>query len=92
MEWLALLRMLGALLLVLAMLVGGMWVARRYNLRLPMRLGGDSPARRIEIVERLAIDTRRSVLLIRCDEAEHLLLIGPDHAVPIESRAASRGA
>lgn len=88
MEWLALLRMLGALLVVLAMLVGAMWVVRRYDLRLPMRMmGGEPGPRRLQVVERLPIDSRRAVLLIRCDETEHLLLIGPDHAAPIDRRA-----
>lgn len=85
MEWLALLRMLGALLVVLAMLVGALWVVRRYDLRLPMRMiGEESMPRRLHLVERLPIDSRRAVLLIRCDETEHLLLIGPDHAAPID--------
>ncbi len=89
MEWLSLLRMLGSLLLVLAMLVGAVWAVRRFDLKLPGRIGGDSAARRrLHIVERLAIDTRRSVLLIRCDDTEHLLLLGPDHALSLEGRAA----
>jgi flagellar protein FliO/FliZ len=89
MEWLALLRMLGSLLLVLAMLVGAVWVIRRYDLKLPGRIGGESNARRLHIIERLSIDPRRSLLLIRCDGAEHLLLLGPDHALSLENRAAT---
>jgi flagellar biogenesis protein FliO len=90
MEWLSLLRMLGSLLLVLAMLVGAVWVVRRFDLRLPGRISGDGTTRRrLQIVERLSIDTRRSVLLIRCDDSEHLLLLGPDHALSLESPAAA---
>jgi flagellar biogenesis protein FliO len=32
--------------------------------------------RRIRVLETLPIDTRRRLVLIRCDETEHLLLLG----------------
>ena len=79
MEWLEALRALGVLSLVLGLLVGALWAVRRYDLKLPQQWlarGGD--ARRVACVERLALDARRSVALIRCDGREHLVLIAPE--------------
>jgi flagellar protein FliO/FliZ len=79
MDFVALLRMLGSLGIVLGILVGALWVVRRYGIRLPGLLGrGASHPSRLALVETLAIDARRSVALIRCDGAEHLLLLTPE--------------
>lgn len=75
------LRTLGALGMVLGMLAGALWAVRRYDIKLPGRVGA-SGRKRVELVERLAVDAKRSVALIRRDGCEHLVLIGPDgHAV-----------
>ncbi len=89
MEIVALLRMTGALLVVLALLGGATWAVRRYDLRLPGRIGGADGGRALHVVERLAIDPRRSLLLIRARDREHLILLGPDHALNIDGRAAA---
>ena len=83
---LPLLRMFGALALVLGGLAGALWAVRRYDLRLPGRIGA-APRRdrRLELVERLTIDPRRSVLLVRRDGREHLLLIAPEGHLVIEA-------
>ncbi|WP_010161081.1 FliO/MopB family protein [Sphingomonas sp. PAMC 26617] len=86
MTLLPLLRMVGALALVLGGLAGALWAVRRFDLRLPGRIGA-APRRdrRLELVERLTVDPRRSVLLIRRDGREHLLLIAPEGHVVIEA-------
>ncbi|HEX7852852.1 MAG TPA: flagellar biosynthetic protein FliO [Sphingobium sp.] len=89
MDLLSLLRMMGALLIVLGILAGGLWAVRRYDLRLPgaltagLRSRGQPP--RLALVERLSIDARRSVALIRRDDREHLLLIAPEGMLIVES-------
>lgn len=64
-----------ALALVLALMVGAAWLVRRLG------IAGAAPAvrgnRRLKIVESLAIDTKRRLVLVRSDECEHLLLLGP---------------
>ena len=86
MDILSLLRTLGALGLVLGLLASALWIVRKYDLRLPGRVSmGGRQRRRIEMVERLSIDAKRSVALIRRDDAEHLILIAPDGHIMIES-------
>ena len=76
---LALLRMFGALAIVLGLLAGALWAVRRFDIRLPGRLGaGGAPDKRLEVVERLTVDQKRSLLLVRRDNVEHLVLLCPD--------------
>ena len=78
------LRTLGALGLVLGMLATALWVVRRYDLKLPGRMTGGG-RKRVELVERLAVDAKRSVALIRRDGCEHLIFIGPEGHATIET-------
>lgn len=76
---LALLRMFGALAMVLGLLAGALWAVRRFDIRLPGRLGaGGAPEKRLEVVERLTVDQKRSLLLVRRDNVEHLVLMAPE--------------
>lgn len=84
MDAMSLLRTVGALGLVLGVLVGALWIVRRYDINVPGRTGGGK-RRRLEIVERLSLDSKRSVALIRRDGREHLILIGPEGNVMIET-------
>lgn len=84
MDLLSLLRMLGGLAIVLGMLAGALWIVRRYNIKLPGRIAGGA-ARRIELVERLPLDGRRSVALIRRDGREHLILLAPEGPLVVET-------
>ncbi len=78
------LRTMGALGLVLGMLATALWVVRRYDLKLPGRVTGGG-RKRVELVERLAVDAKRSVALIRRDGCEHLIFIGPEGHATIET-------
>lgn len=90
MDALALLRMTGALGVVLGLLAGGLWLVRRFDITLPGQIGAGR-RRRLELVERLSLDAKRSIALIRRDGQEHLILIGPEGhgiietAIPPES-------
>lgn len=76
---LALMRMFGALAIVLGLLAGALWAVRRFDIRLPGRLGaGGAPDKRLEVVERLTVDQKRSLLLVRRDNVEHLVLMAPE--------------
>lgn len=88
----SLLRMLGALSVVLGGLMGALWCVRRYDLTLPRkwleRLGNAGPEKRLRVVERLAIDQRRSVVLLRRDDREFSVMIGPEGVVVLDSALA----
>lgn len=79
-----LIRTFGALALVLGLLGFGLWAVRRFDLGLPGRVGGPV-ARRIELVERTALDARRSLALVRRDGREHLILMGPEGNLVVET-------
>lgn len=82
MDGLSLIRMIGSLGLVLGVLAAGLWLVRRFNLRVP---GAGARGGRLELVERTALDSRRSAVLIRRDGREHLLLVGPEGTVVVET-------
>lgn len=84
MDPIPLLRTLGGLGIVLGLLAGALWAVRRFDIKLPGRIGGEQ-ARRLAVIERLAIDPKRSVTLIRRDDQEHLMLICPEGAIMIET-------
>jgi len=87
MDLLSILRTLGGLGTVLGLLVGALWVVRRYDIRLPGRTGMTRVSR-LELIEKLPIDARRSVALLRRDGREHLILIAPEGHLILESAIA----
>jgi hypothetical protein len=73
--------------LILAMIVGVLWVARRFGVG---SLGGAAPSRgrqpRLGVTEAAAIgDGKRQLLLIRRDNIEHLVMTGGPSDVVIET-------
>ncbi len=78
------LRFLAALILVVALIGGVAWVVRRLGLggRLPS-LGGRA-ARRLSLVEYMALDPKTRLVLVRRDDTEHLLLLGAAGPVVVE--------
>jgi len=76
----AILRMVGSLALVLAILLLALWLGRRKGLR-------SASGRRLAIVERLGIDAKRSLVLVRWDAGEHLLLLAPEGQTLVASRS-----
>jgi len=79
----SLLRSTGALLTVLGILAAALWAVRRFNLVLPG--SGGASERRLAVVERLSLDPRRSLALLRRDGVEHLILLAPEGHLVIES-------
>lgn len=84
MDLLSIIRTLGGLGVVLGILWGALWLVRRYDIQLP-GLAGGARRSRLELVERLAIDPRRSVTLLRRDGMEHLILLAPEGHLVIET-------
>lgn len=75
-------RYFAALLLVLGLLGFAALGARRFGLP---GLAKPMNARRLKIVESLMLTPRQRLAIIRRDDVEHLVMIGPDGASVIES-------
>jgi flagellar protein FliO/FliZ len=74
MDWVEWVRALFALLATLALIGLAFFAARRFGMIGGVRGGAE---RRLRVVESLMLDPRRKLLLVRCDDREHLLLVGP---------------
>jgi flagellar protein FliO/FliZ len=77
-----------ALIATLALILGVAWGARR----LGMLQAGKPGERRLRISESLMIDPRRRLVIVRCDEREHLILCGPGGDVVVSEMAAKQTA
>lgn len=76
-----------ALLFVLSLILLVAWLVRRYGL--DKQWGGPAASnRRLKLVERLTLDPRRQLVLVRHQDREHLLLLGASEVSVIESRPA----
>ena len=73
-----------ALIMVLGLIGLTAWGARRLGLINNLTASG-SRGRRLSVVESAAIDTKRRLVLIRRDQVEHLILLGPDGNTVIET-------
>ena len=83
MELVAYIRFILALIFVLALIGSIAWILRRYGLggRIVTARHG-----RLSIVEVAPLDARRRAVLLRRDNVEHLLVLGPTHETVVESR------
>jgi flagellar protein FliO/FliZ len=83
MEAMELFRAVLALVLVLGLIGGATWVARRFG---PSLWFGAKPKsnRSLGVIESLPIDARHRLVLVRRGERNHLLLIGPNHSLVVE--------
>jgi len=80
-------RYVGALALVLALVGFAALAARRIGLS---GLVGTGTSRRLQVVETLMIDARNRAVLLRRDDREHLVVIGPEGACVIEPGIAAK--
>lgn len=75
-------RYFAALLLVLALVGGAGLAVRRFGMPGVMKGQG---TRRLAIVETLMIGPKQRLYILRCDNVEHLVLMGPDGSTVVES-------
>jgi len=74
------LQSLAALAAVLALFAGLVWLVRRLQASRFQSQEGH-----IKIVQRLALDTRHSLIEVACGEHRHLIGLSPDGITPIAS-------
>ncbi len=84
-EHVSLLRVALAFSVVLGLLAG-LALSLKYigvrGLRLP---GMPAQSSRMKVVETLPLDVRRRLVIVRCDGGEHLLLLGANNDIVVES-------
>lgn len=83
------LRSVMALVLVLGMILALLWLLRRFGV--PGMVPARSVTRRLAVVESLSLDGRRRLVLVRHDEREHLLLLGPSGDKVVETGRGAAG-
>ncbi len=84
MEFDVYLRFLLALAFVLGLIAALTWVARRFGFgssMIPMK----ARSTRLAVVESLMLDAKRRLVLIRRDDREHLLILGPTGETVVEA-------
>jgi flagellar protein FliO/FliZ len=84
MEFLDYLRFLAALMVVLGLIGACAWAARRFGLAPGMVINRRSE-KRLAIVENLALDARRRLVIVRRDGVEHLILLGATSETVVEA-------
>lgn len=77
------LRFVAALVLVLGLMLAVLWALRRFNIGGMVARPG--VRRRLAMVETMAVDSRRRLVLVRRDGTEHLLLIGGPQDLVVEA-------
>lgn len=72
-----------SLVFVLGLLFISLWAIKYIELKSASSrfLKKINAKKRLEIIEIKRIDSRNSLVLIRCDQQEHLLLIGPSSQI-----------
>lgn len=91
MDALQIIRAIAALAAVLALLGGGLWAARRFGFGLTGSMGGNR-AVRLAVTERIALDQKRSLALVRHGNTEHLLLLAPEGNILLGDQREETGA
>jgi flagellar protein FliO/FliZ len=78
-------RLILALVTVTALLAAMAWALKYVGMHGMKMPGSLSKPRRLKLVEILPIDARRRVVIIRCDEREHLLLLSAGQDIVVET-------
>ena len=76
------LRFVLALILVIGLILLLAWALRRFGFGGMVRAGAK---RRLQVLETLPIDPRHRLVLVRRDDTEHLLMLGPTNDLVIEA-------
>ena len=80
------LRFISSLVLVLGLIFAITWALRRWGGGFMVaRPTGGGNGRRLALVEALQLDPKRRLVLIRRDDREHLLLLGGEGALVVET-------
>ncbi|MFA4993692.1 MAG: flagellar biosynthetic protein FliO [Bdellovibrionales bacterium] len=79
------LRVILAFCVVLGLMAGLGGILKYINARGFMLALKEKRARRLKVVESLLLDTKHRCVIVRCDEREHLLLLGDQNDIVVEA-------
>jgi len=82
METIDVFRFVASFLFVIGLIVLCAWMAKRWNLFSQSAFG--APNRRLGLVETLHVDGKRKLVIVKRDDVEHALLLGPTGDLVIE--------
>jgi len=82
-DWIDWARSAAALLATLGLILAVAWGARKLGM---LQAGAASP-KRLKVSESLMIDPRRRLVVVRCDNREHLILLGPGGDIVVSEMA-----
>jgi flagellar protein FliO/FliZ len=81
MSFLQIVQMIAALAVTLGIFGLGVWGLRRYGPTVMKRIADANASRRLAVIETLMLDQRSRLVLIRVDDEERLVLIGPGQVI-----------
>lgn len=81
-------RSLFALIATLGLILAVAYGARRLGM---LQAGSQTP-KRMKVTESLMLDPRRRLVIVRCDDREHLILLGPGGDIVVGEQAAKEEA
>jgi len=73
-----------ALIVTLGLILAVAYGARRLGM---LQVGPQTP-KRMKVTESLMLDPRRRMVIVRCDDREHLILLGPGGDIVVGEQAA----
>ncbi len=82
-DGLSYIKFVAAFALVLCIMLVLAWALKRAGIAGHVLRTGSK--RRLAVVESMPVDARRRLVLIKRDDREHLILLGPDHAEVVEA-------
>lgn len=88
-DWMRVLAASGVVLMMLGILAMGLryWTIHKGGFGLNMTKG---QKRRLRMVESLTVDSKRRLVIVRCDDHEHLLLLGVERDMVVSSAVMPR--
>jgi len=75
-DWPQYLRLIAALLFVLGLMGGLAYVLKRLGVSGPHI--PEKKHKRLKVIEAASVDARRRLVLLQCDDRQHLVLLGPN--------------
>lgn len=86
METLLYVKFIAAFVFVIALMLLLPWVMKKMGISGQSIMAGNK--RRLKVVEYLSLDHRRRLLLVRRDDQEHLIILGPQGETVVETHIA----